>query len=157
MVAVAAILPRIPCCPTVSKAPAIHGCIRAVGPLGTKPVRPAPPPHCQGWGSRCQSTTIWARSTMSRFKRSAARPWSVSEVRRKKHEVLKAASATVPCIAKVAKLAMTRGSKPGERRGGRQCGTPNKATLAKAAALRGLLLTFEFALHELSKRRNKQR
>jgi hypothetical protein len=67
-------------------------------------------------------------------------------------------SAKVPCIAKVAKLAMTRGSKPGERRGGRQYGTLNKATLAKAAALRRLLLTFEFALHrELSKRRNKQR
>ena len=28
-----------------------------------------------------------------------------------------------------------RGSKPGERRGGRQRGTPNKATVAKAAAL----------------------
>jgi hypothetical protein len=81
---------QIPCCPMVSKAPAIHGCIRAVGPLGTKPVRPAPPPHCQRWGSRCQSTTIWARSTMGRFKRSAARPRSVSEVRRKKHEALKA-------------------------------------------------------------------
>jgi hypothetical protein len=30
---------------------------------------------------------------------------------------------------------MPRGSKPGERRGGRQRGTPNKATVAKAAAL----------------------
>jgi hypothetical protein len=30
---------------------------------------------------------------------------------------------------------MPRGSKPGERRGGRQHGTPNKATVAKAAAL----------------------
>ena len=30
---------------------------------------------------------------------------------------------------------MARGSKPGERRGGRQRGTPNKATVAKAAAL----------------------
>jgi hypothetical protein len=37
-------------------------------------------------------------------------------------------------IAKVVKIAM-RGSKPGERRGGRQRGTPNKATVAKAAAL----------------------
>jgi|SRR6516165_630908 len=42
-----------------------------------------------------------------------------------------------PCIAtaacapngkKVAKIAMPRGSKPGERRGGRQPGTPNKTT-----------------------------
>jgi hypothetical protein len=31
---------------------------------------------------------------------------------------------------------MPRGSKPGERRGGRQRGTPNKATIAKAAALK---------------------
>ena len=30
---------------------------------------------------------------------------------------------------------MPRGSQPGERRGGRQRGTPNKATVAKAAAL----------------------
>src|SRR4249920_2541921 len=30
---------------------------------------------------------------------------------------------------------MPRGSRPGERRGGRQRGTPNKATLAKATAL----------------------
>src|SRR4030088_1138154 len=30
---------------------------------------------------------------------------------------------------------MPRGSKPGERRGGRQRGTPNKATVAKTAAL----------------------
>jgi hypothetical protein len=35
----------------------------------------------------------------------------------------------------VANLAMPRGSKPGERRGGRQRGTPNKATVAKNAAL----------------------
>jgi hypothetical protein len=39
-------------------------------------------------------------------------------------------------IANVAKLAMPRGSKLGERRGGRQRGTPNKATVAKAAALK---------------------
>jgi hypothetical protein len=38
-------------------------------------------------------------------------------------------------IAKVAKTAMPRGSKPGERRGGRQKGTPNRATTAKVAAL----------------------
>jgi hypothetical protein len=38
-------------------------------------------------------------------------------------------------IAKVVKVAM-RGSKPGERRGGRQRGTPNKATVAKTAALK---------------------
>jgi len=38
-------------------------------------------------------------------------------------------------IAKVVKIAM-RGSKPGERRGGRQRGTPNKATVAKTAALK---------------------
>src|SRR5450759_2004237 len=38
-------------------------------------------------------------------------------------------------IAKVVKIAM-RGSKPGERRGGRQRGTPNKATVAKNAALK---------------------
>ncbi|THD75096.1 MAG: hypothetical protein E7813_01760 [Bradyrhizobium sp.] len=31
---------------------------------------------------------------------------------------------------------MLRGSKPGERRGGRQRGVPNKATVAKAAALK---------------------
>src|SRR5215213_5397363 len=30
---------------------------------------------------------------------------------------------------------MPRGSRPGERRGGRSKGTPNKATVAKAAAL----------------------
>jgi hypothetical protein len=38
-------------------------------------------------------------------------------------------------IANVVKVAM-RGSKPGERRGGRQRGTPNKATVAKTAALK---------------------
>ena len=38
-------------------------------------------------------------------------------------------------IAKVAKTAMPRGSKPGERRGGRKKGTPNRATTAKVAAL----------------------
>src|SRR6476660_6031089 len=34
---------------------------------------------------------------------------------------------------------MARGSKPEERRGGRQGGTPNKATVAKAAALASAL------------------
>ena len=38
-------------------------------------------------------------------------------------------------IAEVVKLAMPRGSKPGERRGGRQKGTPNKSTVLKTAAL----------------------
>jgi hypothetical protein len=34
-----------------------------------------------------------------------------------------------------AKVAMPRGSQPGERRGGRQRGTPNKKTLLKGAAI----------------------
>src|ERR1700687_779438 len=38
-------------------------------------------------------------------------------------------------IAKVANIAMARGSRPGERRGGRQKGTPNKSTALKKAAL----------------------
>jgi hypothetical protein len=38
-------------------------------------------------------------------------------------------------IAKVAKIPMPRGSRPGERRGGRQKGTPNKSTVLKKAAL----------------------
>ena len=33
------------------------------------------------------------------------------------------------------KIAMPRGSKPNERRGGRQLGTPNKKTLLKLAAM----------------------
>src|SRR5262249_15916425 len=37
-------------------------------------------------------------------------------------------------LAKVAKVAMPRGSKPGERRGGRQRGTPNKKTALISAA-----------------------
>src|SRR5215468_3836241 len=35
--------------------------------------------------------------------------------------------------SRIAKIAMPRGSKPGERRGGRQRGTPNKTVVAKAA------------------------
>src|SRR5580693_6724521 len=38
-------------------------------------------------------------------------------------------------ILKFAKVAMPRGSRPGERRGGRQRGTPNKKTLLKNAAV----------------------
>jgi hypothetical protein len=38
-------------------------------------------------------------------------------------------------IANVAKIAMPRGSKPGERHGGRKKGTPNKSTALKKAAL----------------------
>src|SRR6516162_9490335 len=37
-------------------------------------------------------------------------------------------------LQKVAKLAMPRGSRPGERRGGRQPGTPNKKTALVNAA-----------------------
>ena len=35
----------------------------------------------------------------------------------------------------ISKVAMPRGSKPGERRGGRQCGTPNKKTALRNAAI----------------------
>jgi hypothetical protein len=40
---------------------------------------------------------------------------------------------TLKSHSRIAKIAMPRGSKPGERRGGRQKGTPNKTVVAKAA------------------------
>jgi hypothetical protein len=51
----------------------------------------------------------------------------VTTIYRQNHHIIQ--------IAKVVKVAM-RGSKPGERRGGRKRGTPNKATVAKTAALK---------------------
>jgi hypothetical protein len=41
----------------------------------------------------------------------------------------------LPPVPEKAKIAMPRGSKPGERRGGRQRGTPNKKTALTNAAL----------------------